>query len=63
MHFCIYPPLLTFGNDAIAAFGLWYLVARLFPITVTAVILIFGALAYVTFGQHEISDGATKVYA
>jgi hypothetical protein len=38
---------------AIAAFGLWYLVARLFPITLTAITLVFGVLACVIFEQHS----------
>jgi len=49
---------------AVGVFLLWYLVARLFPITLTAVILIFGALVYVIFAQHhELSEATANVYA
>lgn len=48
---------------AVGVFLLFSLVARMFPTTAIAIVLVFGVLAYVTFGHHEISDGATKVYA
>jgi hypothetical protein len=39
----------------IAAFLLWCLVARLFPIMLTAIILAIGAAAYSAFGEHEMT--------
>lgn len=47
---------------AIGVCLLWHLVCRLLPITVTPVILIVGALVYVTFGRHSaVSDATTTV--
>ncbi len=49
---------------AIGAFGLCYIINRLFPLTAMAVIVTIVILAYISFGEHETaSDTVTKTGA